>query len=90
MNVNDLDKKILEQDEIGTNQGSSACYGHWGRLSDDELDIVDGRRELLVNKLQTQFGISQEEAVKRYQKFEESGCLDFDQPSGRPLSKVSR
>ena len=34
----------------------------WGKLTDNDLDEVDGRREILVGKLQTRYGISHEEA----------------------------
>jgi len=34
----------------------------WGKLSDDDLMEIQGRREQLVGKIQTRYGISQEEA----------------------------
>jgi len=33
-----------------------------GKLSDDDLMEIQGRREQLVGKIQTRYGISQEEA----------------------------
>lgn len=42
----------------------------WGRLTDDELDVIAGRRDQLLGKLQEQYGISQEEA--------EAQVLDFE------------
>ena len=66
----------MKQDQIERNEGTSSWYVHWGKLSDEELDIVEGRRELLVNKLQTKLGISREEADRRYQEFEDDGFLN--------------
>ncbi len=62
----------MDQDLIGANKKHSNRHReHWGRLTDDDLDIVEGRRELLVDKLQTKFGISREEANRRYLEFEQ-------------------
>ncbi len=36
----------------------------WGRLTDDDLDQIDGNRERLVGKIQEQYGKSREEAEK--------------------------
>lgn len=37
----------------------------WGEMTDDELDQVAGKRDQLIGKLQTKYGISKEEAEKR-------------------------
>ena len=42
----------------------------WGKLTDDELDQVDGHREVLVGKLQERYGISREEADRQVTDFE--------------------
>lgn len=35
----------------------------WGRLTDDELDQINGRYEELVGKIQERYGYSREEAA---------------------------
>jgi uncharacterized protein YjbJ (UPF0337 family) len=42
----------------------------WGKLTDDDLQEIDGRREVLVGKLQTRYGISHEEAERQVGTFE--------------------
>jgi uncharacterized protein YjbJ (UPF0337 family) len=37
----------------------------WGKLTDDELTQVNGRREVLAGKLQEKYGIAKEEANKQ-------------------------
>ncbi|WP_280561784.1 MULTISPECIES: CsbD family protein [unclassified Chromohalobacter] len=37
----------------------------WGEMTDDELDQVAGKRDQLIGKLQTKYGISKEDAEKR-------------------------
>ena len=34
----------------------------WGRLTDDDLDIIDGQREQLEGKLQERYGVALEDA----------------------------
>lgn len=37
----------------------------WGELTDDEVDEIEGRRDVLVGKVQSRYGIAREEAEKR-------------------------
>jgi uncharacterized protein YjbJ (UPF0337 family) len=37
----------------------------WGKLTDDQLDVVGGKRENLAGKIQEKYGISKDEAEKQ-------------------------
>ena len=37
----------------------------WGKLTDDDLDFIAGRREQLSGKLQERYGIAKDEAEKQ-------------------------
>ena len=41
-----------------------------GRLTDDDLQEIDGRREVLIGKLQTRYAISYEDAERQIGDFE--------------------
>jgi len=41
----------------------------WGRLTDDDIDVIAGKRDQLVGKIQEQYGISREEAEKQVDLF---------------------
>ena len=41
----------------------------WGKVTDDDVEIIDGRSEQLIGLLQKRYGIMQEEAEKRLQEF---------------------
>ena len=41
----------------------------WGRLTDDDLDIIAGQRDLLVGKIQERYGITKEEAQKQVESW---------------------
>jgi uncharacterized protein YjbJ (UPF0337 family) len=36
----------------------------WGRLTEDDLDIIDGQREQLEGKLQERYGVAREDASR--------------------------
>ena len=41
----------------------------WGKLTDDDLDIIDGRRQQLVGRLQERYGIGKDVAEKQADEF---------------------
>lgn len=42
----------------------------WGRLTDDELDVIAGNRDKLVGKLQEKHGLSKEEAERQLEDWQ--------------------
>jgi len=42
----------------------------WGKLTDDDLDVIAGRRDMLLGKLQEKYGIAQEEADRQVRDFQ--------------------
>ena len=50
----------------------------WGHLTDDELDVIDGRRDMLIGKVQEAYGISKEQAEKQVKEFEARDWQDSD------------
>jgi uncharacterized protein YjbJ (UPF0337 family) len=44
----------------------------WGDLTVDDLDRIAGNREMLVGKIQEQYGIGKEEAERQVKDFESS------------------
>jgi len=41
----------------------------WGKLTDDDLDIIEGRQEQLIGKLEQRYGIAKEEAERQFKEF---------------------
>lgn len=42
----------------------------WGKLTDDDLDVIDGKREQLAGRIQKCYGVTQDEAEKQIKAFE--------------------
>ena len=55
-----------------------------GKLTDDELDMIGGRRDRLIGTIQKQYGIARDEAEREVSEFS-SGLADIvlDQPPRR-------
>lgn len=43
----------------------------WGKLTDDQLDVIAGKRIELAGKIQETYGITKEEADKQIKSFED-------------------
>jgi uncharacterized protein YjbJ (UPF0337 family) len=37
----------------------------WGKLTNDDLDVIEGDRKLLAGKIQERYGVAQDEAEKQ-------------------------
>jgi uncharacterized protein YjbJ (UPF0337 family) len=46
-------------------QVKGTIKAQWGRLTDDELDEINGEREKLIGKIQERYGIAREEAERQ-------------------------
>lgn len=53
-------------------QAKGQVKEHWGKLTDDELDVIAGKRDQLVGKVQEKYGIAKEEAEKQVSEFEQT------------------
>jgi len=50
----------------------------WGKLTDDHLDVVAGKREQLAGKIQEVYGVGKDEANRQIDEFAESMREDSD------------
>lgn len=62
-----------EQVEGKWSQLMGKVQAKWGKLTNDHLTVIAGRREQLHGKLQELYGISKEEAEKELAEMEKSG-----------------
>jgi uncharacterized protein YjbJ (UPF0337 family) len=44
----------------------------WGKLTDDDLDVVDGKRQQLVGRIQERYGIAKDAAEQQADEFVET------------------
>lgn len=49
-------------------QASGSLKENWGKLTDDDLDQIDGKLEVFQGKMQEKYGMSKDEAEKEFNK----------------------
>ncbi len=42
----------------------------WGKLTDDDITVVDGKREQLLGRIEERYGIAKDEAEKQVKAWE--------------------
>ena len=69
----------MNEDRIKGNwkQFTGKIREQWGKLTDDDLDVIAGKREQLAGKLQERYGIAKDEAERQVKSWED-GYKDTD------------
>jgi uncharacterized protein YjbJ (UPF0337 family) len=49
----------------------------WGKLTDDDLDVIAGKRDQLLGRIQERHGLSKEEAEKQVADWKDRNPTDF-------------
>ena len=64
----------MNWDQIAGNwkQVKGVVREKWGKLTDDDVDIIAGKRDILLGKIQERHGIAREEAEKELKAWEDS------------------
>jgi uncharacterized protein YjbJ (UPF0337 family) len=50
-------------------QVKGSARERWGKLTDDELDVVAGKREQLLGKIQEKYGVARDEAERQVREW---------------------
>jgi uncharacterized protein YjbJ (UPF0337 family) len=58
-----------EQIEGKWKQSAGVVKQKWGRLTDDDLTVIAGKKDELVGKIQERYGIAREAAQKQVEEF---------------------
>jgi uncharacterized protein YjbJ (UPF0337 family) len=63
-------RQVMNWDQVAGNwkQFKGVVREKWGKLTDDDLDVVAGKRDQLLGKIQERYGITKEEAEKEFKQ----------------------
>jgi uncharacterized protein YjbJ (UPF0337 family) len=50
-------------------QATGKAKEKWGKLTDDDLQMVNGKKDQLVGRIQERYGIAKEEAERQVDEF---------------------
>ena len=57
---------MMNKDEVGGNwkQLKGKVKEQWGKLTDDDMTVIEGKRDQLVGKIQERYGYEKDQAEK--------------------------
>jgi uncharacterized protein YjbJ (UPF0337 family) len=72
MSVNLMELPTMNSDQMKGNwkQFVGKAKEKWGHLTNDDWQVVEGKRDQLVGKIQERYGITREEAERQLGEFE--------------------
>ncbi|CAH0261283.1 CsbD family protein [Roseomonas sp. CECT 9278] len=64
----------MNSDQIAGNwkQLTGKVKEQWGKLTDDDITVVEGQRDQLVGRIQERYGIAKEKAEEQVASWEKS------------------
>jgi uncharacterized protein YjbJ (UPF0337 family) len=69
----------MNQDQIEGNwvQFKGKVKEQWGNLTNDDLDIIAGKRDQLLGRIQARHGLAKDEAEKQLDEFQQRNPTGF-------------
>ena len=63
---------MMNKDEISGNwkQLKGKAKEQWGKLTDDDMTVIEGKRDQLVGKIQERYGYANDQAEKEVSDWE--------------------
>jgi uncharacterized protein YjbJ (UPF0337 family) len=58
----------------------------WGKLTDDDLQVIAGKRDQLIGKIQERYGIAKEDAARQVDEF--SRTYGADETTAREKTRT--
>jgi uncharacterized protein YjbJ (UPF0337 family) len=74
-----------DQIEGNWKQAKGKVKEQWGKLTDDDIATINGKRDQLAGKVQERYGIAMYEAERQVSDWERSARDDWFVDSGRRL-----
>jgi uncharacterized protein YjbJ (UPF0337 family) len=74
-----------DQIEGNWNKAKGKVKEQWGKLTDDDIATINGKRDQLAGKVQERYGIAKDEAERQVSDWERSARDDWFVDSGRRL-----
>jgi uncharacterized protein YjbJ (UPF0337 family) len=59
----------------------------WGRITDDDLDVISGKQEQLVGVIQKRYGMAREDAENALNEWLEGADMDDEDMDEEPQRK---
>jgi len=73
--------RVMSWDRISGNwtQWKGRVRERWGRLTQDQLDVVAGRRDQLAGRIQEAYALTKEETERQLCNWERNLAVEYDE-----------
>ena len=62
----------------------------WGRITDDQIDVIGGKRDMLAGRIQESYGVTRDDAERQVRDWESSLRDEDFETRPAPGADVSR
>ena len=71
----------MNKDQLGGEwkQLKGKVLEKWGKLTNDDLDVVAGKRDQLLGKIQQRYGVMRDEAERQVKEWERTSKVEWAQ-----------
>lgn len=77
-----------EQIQGNWKQVTGKAKEQWGRLTDDDMDVIAGKRDQLAGKIQAHYEVAKEEAEKQISAWADKGTDAWFAKSDKPVAAL--
>ena len=67
-------------------QVKGSVKDRWGKLTDDDIDVINGQHDQLIGKIQERYGIAREDAQKQVDEWNAAAVHEADFEERRKAS----
>ena len=73
--------RAMNWDRISGNwtQWKGRIHERWGKLTQDQIDVIAGRREQLSGRIQEVYGLSKDETERQMRNWERNLAVEYDE-----------
>ena len=71
-------------------QMKGSLKSRWGKLTDDDLTVIEGQKDQLVGRVQERYGIARDEAQKQVDEWNRANASTVDTETDSEIERQRR
>ena len=71
-------------------QMKGSLKSRWGKLTDDDLTVIEGQKDQLVGRVQERYGIARDEAQKQVDEWNRANASTVDAETDSEIERQRR
>lgn len=71
-------------------QMKGSLKSRWGKLTDDDLTVIEGQKDQLVGRVQERYGIAKDEAQRQVDEWNRANASSVDNDTDSDIERQRR